>query len=243
MVLFCKRLLALGLAHFSPMNRVLIIEDQQKLRRNLQQVCEQQGYEVVAVEFGQEGLHAAMNGGFDALVLDLTLPDCDGLTVLRELRKRGNRIPVLILTARHSIDARVAGLDGGADDYLAKPFSHAELLARIRAMLRRGELNFSQSLTCGDLQIHLVTRRVFRANQELELSQREFELLEYLVRHKNEHMTRERLARDVWKEPGEIMTNAIDVCINGLRRKIESDDWPKLIQTIRGVGYCVKDPG
>lgn len=224
------------------MNRILIVEDQQKLRRNLQEVCQQQGYDVVAVEFGEDGLKAVMDQHFDVLVLDLTLPDRDGLTVLGEIRDSGSRIPVLILTARDSVEERVAGLDGGADDYLAKPFSHAELLARIRALIRRRELVPLQSLSCADLRVHLLNRRVIRGNREIELSQREFELLEYLVRHKNEDVTREVLARDVWKESGDIMTNAIDVCINGLRRKIEFDDRPKLIHTVRGIGYSVKDP-
>lgn len=223
------------------MTRVLVIEDQAKLRRNLEQSLGEAGYEVVCADTGENGLDQVNSQPFDAVVLDLTLPGRDGLGVLADLRDRGLTMPVLILTARDSIDDRVAGLDAGADDYLVKPFAHAELLARLRALLRRGSAGPRRTLECRDLEMDLFARRVMRRGIEVELSQREFELLEYLLRHKNTNVTREMLNRDVWKEPAGPLTNAIDVCVNGLRRKIELPGTDPLILTIRGVGYAVKD--
>lgn len=223
------------------MPRVLVIEDQAKLRRNLGQSLGEAGYEVVCAGTGEQGLDHANSQSFDAIVLDLTLPGRDGLHVLADLREAGFTMPVLILTARDSIDDRVAGLDAGADDYLVKPFAHAELLARLRALLRRGRAGPHRILGCGDLEMDLIARRVTRGGVEIELSQREFELLEYLLRHKNMDVTREMLNCDVWKELGRPLTNAIDVCVNGLRKKVEIPGMPPLIQTVRGVGYTVGD--
>ncbi|MGE0758916.1 MAG: response regulator transcription factor [Pirellulaceae bacterium] len=224
------------------MPRVLVIEDQLKLRRNLQQVLEQEGHEVVTAATGEEGYYCATTQSIDAIILDLTLPGRDGLEVLRDLRESGHRQPVLILTARDSIDDRVAGLDAGADDYLVKPFAHAELLARVRALLRRGRAGLERLLHCGDLEVDLLTRKVARRGTEIELSQREFELLEYLLRHKNSNVTRDMLARDVWKEPHGLLTNVIEVCVNSLRKKVEVPGTSPLIRTVRGVGYAVRDP-
>ena len=220
---------------------VLVIEDQEKLRRNLSQDLAAHGYEVVAVGTGEEGYERATSERFDALVLDLKLPARDGLSILTDLRQAGFASPVLILTAQGSVEERVKGLDAGADDYLVKPFAHAELLARLRAMLRRSSPVKELVLRCGDLAMDVVARRVERAGVALELTVREFELLEYLLRHKNSHVTREMLARDVWNEPAGVMTNVIDVCINSLRRKIEQADQPTIIHTVRGVGYAVRD--
>jgi DNA-binding response OmpR family regulator len=224
-----------------PMSRVLVVEDQQKLRRNLQQVLQQEGYRVVTAGTGEEGFYSATTEPFDAVILDLTLPGRDGLQVLGDLREAGFSKPVLILTARDSIDDRVAGLDAGADDYLIKPFAHAELLARLRAMLRRGHAGQERLLHCADLEMDLLTRKVARKGVEIELSQREFELLEYLLRHKNTNVTREMLTRDVWKELQGLLTNVIDVCVNSLRKKIELPGTRPLILTIRGVGYTVRE--
>ena len=223
------------------MSRVLVVEDQLKLRRNLHQVLEKEGYDVVSTGTGEEGYYCATTQSFDAIILDLTLPGRDGLEVLRDLRASRFSKPVLILTARDSIDDRVAGLDCGADDYLVKPFAHAELLARLRALLRRGRSGIERLLHCGDLEMDVLTRKVARKGLEIELSQREFELLEYLLRHKNSNVTREMLARDVWKEPHGVLTNAIEVCVNGLRKKIELPGARLLIRTVRGVGYAVRD--
>ncbi|MEX0792113.1 MAG: response regulator transcription factor, partial [Pirellulaceae bacterium] len=170
-----------------------------------------------------------------------SLPGRDGLDIIASLRARGFARPIMILTARDGIDDRVAGLDGGADDYVVKPFAHAELLARLRALLRRGGEQAATKLTCDDLEIDLLTRRVIRSGSEVELSQREFDLLEYLVRHRNFNVTREMLARDVWKDPLGLLTNVIDVCINSLRKKLDLPGTEPLIHTVRGVGYIVKD--
>jgi DNA-binding response OmpR family regulator len=224
------------------MSRVLVIEDQSKLRRNLQQVLEKEGYEVAAAGTGEDGYYFATTQSFDAVILDLTLPGRDGLQVLADLRGAGFTQPVLILTARDAIDDRVAGLDRGADDYLVKPFAHAELLARLRALLRRRQAGPEQVLRCGDLEMDLLTRKVVRKGVEVELSQREFELLEYLLRHKNSNVTREMIGRDVWKEPHGVLTNVIEVCVHGLRRKVELPGTRTLIRTVRGVGYAVREP-
>lgn len=222
------------------MPRILVIEDQQKLRRNLRELLEKEQYQVATAETGEEGLQIADNCTFDAIVLDLTLPGFDGLHVLENLRRDTNSTPVLILTARDSIDDRVAGLDAGADDYLVKPFSHAELLARVRVLLRRYKSDSQRMLRCGDVEVDVLTRKVVRNGYDIELSQREFELLEYLMRHKNSSVSREMLANDIWKEPHGIWTNAIDVCINALRRKLKAAGDQPVIITVRGVGYSIK---
>lgn len=220
---------------------ILVIEDQEKLRRNLQQVLTQQGYVVMTAATGEEGYELAMKQSIDALVLDLSLPGRDGLQILQDLREADFRQPVLILTARDSVDDRVAGLDAGADDYLVKPFAHAELLARLRALLRRGLSGQERLLHCGDLEMDVLTRKVSRSGVEIDLSQREFELLEYLLRHKNTNVTREMLTRDVWKEPLGPITNVIDVCVNSLRKKVERPGTRPMISTVRGVGYAVRE--
>jgi DNA-binding response OmpR family regulator len=228
--------------YLTAMSRILVIEDQEKLRRNLQQVLENDGYEVSVTGSGEEGYDLATTVPCDAVILDLTLPGRDGTQVLADLRNRGFSRPVLVLTARDSIDDRVAGLDLGADDYLVKPFAHAELLARLRALLRRSATTQPLVLQCGDLQIEMLRRRVVRGEVDIELSQREFDLLEYLVRHKNSNVTREMIARDVWKEPGGVLTNVIEVCVNALRKKVELHGTQPLIRTVRGIGYAVRDP-
>jgi DNA-binding response OmpR family regulator len=221
------------------MPRVLVVEDQEKLRRNLEQVLTAAGYDAHVAATGDAGYRIATAEPFDALILDLTLPGRDGLQILADLRARGFNQPILILTARDAIEDRVAGLDSGADDYLIKPFAHAELLARLRALLRRSQAPAELVLRCEDLEMDLVARRVVRGGKEIELSQREYALLEYLLRNKNSVVTREMLARDVWKEPAGVMTNAIEVCINSVRKKIESAETRPLIRTVRGVGYAV----
>lgn len=225
------------------MSRILVVEDQEKLRRNLQQVLESEGHEIVAASSGEDGYFIATTQAIDAIILDLSLPGRDGLQVLSKLRSVNFQKPVLILTARDSVEDRVAGLDAGADDYLVKPFAHAELLARLRAILRRAHPAQELVLRCGDLEMELLSRRVVRRGIEIELSQREFELLEFLLRNKNSNVTREMIARDVWKEPLGVMTNVIEVCVNGLRKKIELPGTRPLIRTVRGVGYAARDRG
>jgi DNA-binding response OmpR family regulator len=219
------------------MARVLIVEDEQKVLRSLQRALEQEGYEVVASQTGNAGYQLAISQPFDCLVLDLLLPGRHGLDLLRGVRQAGKNMPVLILTARDAIEDRVVGLDAGADDYLVKPFALAELLARVRVLLRRGQGERETVLRAGDLEMDLLARRVTQARAEIPLTHREFEVLEYLMRHRGRVVTREMLGQDVWKEPGYALTNVIDVYITLLRRKLEPPGRPPLIHTLRGVGY------
>ena len=224
------------------MPRVLVVEDQKKLLNSLTRGLQQEGYEVVPATTGEEGYYAATTRDIDAMVLDLMLPGRDGMQVLRDLRAHGFTRPVLILTACDSVDDRVAGLDSGADDYLVKPFAFAELLARLRALLRREATGREFVLRADDLEMDLVGRRVVRDAQEIELSAREFELLEYFLRHAGAVVTRDMLARDVWKEPHGVLTNVIDVYVRLLRKKIERPAARQLIHTVRGVGYVLREP-
>jgi two-component system, OmpR family, copper resistance phosphate regulon response regulator CusR len=223
------------------MVRVLVVEDQKKHLDSLRRGLEAEGYEVTTASTGEAGLRQATSENVDAIVLDLMLPGRDGLLILRELRARGFTVPVLILTARDSVEDRVRGLDEGASDYLVKPFAFAEFLARLRAVLRRDPPGRPVFLRAGDLEIDLLARRVSRGGETLELTGREFELLEYLLRHKNEVVTRDMIALDVWKESTGAMTRVIDVYINALRKKIDRRDTPPLIQTVRGVGYALRE--
>ncbi len=223
------------------MPRILVVEDERKVLRGLQRGLEQEGYEVVAAANGDTGSELALTQPFDCLVLDRMLPGRDGLAVLADLRRAGKTTPVLILTARDAVDDRVAGLDAGADDYLVKPFAFAELLARLRVLLRRGQVERETVLRLADLEMDLLARRVSRAGVEVVLTQREFEVLEYLLRHKNAVVTRDMLGREVWKEPEYALTNVIDVYINLLRRKVERDGLPPLIHTLRGLGYSLRE--
>jgi two-component system OmpR family response regulator len=224
------------------MPRLLVIEDERKVLRSLERGLQAEGYEVVSEASGEAGYQQAMTQPFDALVLDLMLPGQDGLEVLTEFRRAGKKTPVLVLTARDAIEDRVLGLDAGADDYLVKPFAFAELLARLRVLLRRGSDERATVLRADDLEMDLLQRRVSRAGEEIALTLREFELLHYLLQHKNRVVTRDMLGRDVWKEPDYALTNVVDVFINFLRRKLERPGKRPLIQTIRGVGYSLCDP-
>jgi DNA-binding response OmpR family regulator len=223
------------------MPRLLIVEDQKKLLSSLQRGLEEKGYEVIAAMTGEQGYYAATTEPVDAMILDLMLPGRDGIRVLRDLRANGFSRPVLILTARDAIEDRVLGLDSGADDYLVKPFAFAELLARLRALLRRDVSSRELLLRADDLEVDLLARRVVRDGTELDLTKREYELLEYLLRHKNSVVTREMIARDVWKEVTGVPTNAIDVYVTLLRKKIERPGSRQLIHTLRGVGYALRD--
>jgi DNA-binding response OmpR family regulator len=223
------------------MPRLLIIEDEPKLLQGLERGLRREGYEVVAAASGENGLRHALGQPFDGVVLDWMLPGQDGLQVLSKMRQAGKTLPVLILTARDTIDDRVAGLDAGADDYLIKPFAFAELLARLRALLRREQAERSPVLRAGDVELDLLERQVRRGGVEVVLTQREFDVLAYLLRNKNAIVTRDMLGRDVWKDPLHALTNVIDVYIKLLRRKLERPGQPPLIHTIRGVGYCLRD--
>jgi len=223
------------------MTRLLIVEDQKKLLQSLRRGLEEEGYAVAVAATGEQGFYTATTEDIDLVVLDLTLPGRDGLTVLRDLRATGFPGPILVLTARDTIEDRVRGLDAGADDYLVKPFAFAELVARLRALLRRGPSGRELHLKADDLEMDLLARRVVRAGVELDLTRREYELLEYLLRQKNKAVTRDMMAREVWKDPGGILTNTIDVYVTLLRKKVEPPGTRQLIHTIRGVGYALRD--
>ena len=223
------------------MARLLIIEDQKNLQKSLKRGLTEEGYEIVSALNGEEGYYQATIDTFDAIVLDLMLPGRSGLEVLRDLRSKGFKKPVLILTARDAVEDRVTGLDAGADDYLVKPFAFDELLARLRALLRRDFSGRELVLRADDLEVDLLSRRVIRDGVELDLTKREFELLEYLLRNKNSIVTRDMIARDVWKETTGALTNTIDVYITLLRKKVEQPQKKQLIHTVRGVGYAVRD--
>jgi two-component system response regulator MprA len=220
--------------------RVLVIEDDAEITDVLRRSLRSEGYEVRTAEDGVEALDAASDFVPDLVVVDLGLPRLDGMEVVRRLRGDGD-VPILILTARTETDERVTGLDGGADDYLTKPFEYQELLARIRALLRRRPPRGSASLTAGDLRLNPDTREVRRGEREIELTNREFELLEYLMRNKRLVISRERLLDDVWGYDPMAATNTIDVFVSNLRRKLESDGEYRLLHTKRGAGYVLKD--
>lgn len=222
------------------MPRVLVVEDERKVLRSLERGLLAEGYEVATAATGEDGYHQATTQPFDCLVLDWMLPGRDGMQLLADLRRAGRATPVLVLTARDAVEDRVAGLDGGADDYLVKPFAFAELLARLRVLLRRGLEMRETVLRADDLEMDLIQHRVVRSGVEVELSHREFEVLEYLLRHKNTTVTRDMLGREVWKEPGHALTNVIDVYITLLRKKVEPSGQRSLIHTLRGVGYMLK---
>ena len=221
--------------------RVLVVEDEQKVANALREGLEDEEYQVTVERTGEGAFFRVNTETFDIILLDLGLPGRDGIEILSALRNRGLRTPVLVLTARDSIQDRVHGLDTGADDYLIKPFAFTELLARLRALVRRGRIAEAPRLTVGDLDVDLISRRVTRAGKLVELTVREFELLEFLMRHPAQVVSREALARDVWKETARTtpLDNVIDVHIARLRRKVDFDQPVKLIHTIRGVGFML----
>ena len=223
--------------------RVLVVEDEQKVANALREGLEGERYEVVVERTGEDAFFRLTTEAFDLILLDLGLPGRDGLQILTTLRGKGVKTPVLVLTARDTLQDRVAGLDSGADDYLVKPFAFAELLARIRALMRRGRSAEAPRLAVGDLSMDLITRKVMRGGEPVELTVREFELLEYLMRYEGQVVSRETLARDVWKETARTtpLDNVIDVHIARLRRKVDVDRPVKLIHTVRGVGFMLRE--
>ncbi|MGE0704912.1 MAG: response regulator transcription factor [Vicinamibacterales bacterium] len=223
--------------------RVLVVEDERKLAQVLASALQAECYEVAVAPTGEDGFFRASAESFDLVVLDLMLPGRGGLEILETLRKRHVPTPVLILTARDSIDDRVLGLDLGADDYLVKPFALPELLARIRALLRRGRPSEILHLKAADLEIDLISRRAMRGERTLDLTSREFDLLEYLLRHRGHVVSREMLAHDIWKEPRRAtpIDNVIDVQMARLRRKVDRESDERLIHTVRGVGFVLRE--
>ena len=221
--------------------RILIIEDEKKVAKALREGLTAEHYEVCTAATGEEGFFLASQGSFDLVLLDLMLPQRDGIDVLATLRRRGVQTPVFVLTAKDAIEDRVFGLDQGADDYLIKPFAFSELLARIRALVRRGRMDQILKLQREDLAMDLVTRKVSRGAKLLELTAKEFDVLEYLLRHSECVVSREMLARDVWHVTAREtpLDNVIDVTIARLRRKIDDPFENKLLHTVRGVGFTL----
>ena len=223
--------------------RILVVEDEAKVANALREGLVGEHYDAVVARTGEEGFFRASSETFDLIVLDVMLPGRSGLEVLKTLRSKGLETPVLILTARDSVEDRVLGLDVGADDYLVKPFAFPELLARIRALLRRGRPDQVLRLKVADLDMDLLTRHATRGDAALDLTPREFELLEYLMRHQGRLVSREMLAREVWKEPARAtpLDNVIDVHIARLRKKVDPEGTPRLVHTVRGVGFVLQE--
>lgn len=222
------------------MPRILVVEDEDKLRRALQRGLTDEGYDVTAVEDGELALAFVREEPFDCLVLDLMLPGLDGADVLAELRSGGFPNPILVLSARGSVEDRVRGLDLGADDYLAKPFAWSELLARLRSCLRRKTSGEAALLRAGRIDLDRVHRRLICDARAVDLTIRECELLEYLIRRVDQVVSRAQIANEVWRDPGAVQTNVIDVFVNYLRKKLEKVGASDSIQTVRGVGYLLK---
>lgn len=232
-----------GAAEASSAPQLLVVEDEPKVARALKEGLQADGYGVVVARTGEEGFFIASSRPFDLIILDRMLPGREGLEILKELRRQSLLTPVLVLTARDAVADRVAGLDAGADDYLVKPFAFPELLARVRALVRRGRGDQLLRLSAADLVIDVPARAVTRGGRAIELTNREYELLEYLVRHKGTLVSREMLARDVWGETERCtpLDNVIDVHIARLRKRIDQDQPVRLIHTVRGVGFIVRE--
>jgi heavy metal response regulator len=220
--------------------RILVIEDEKKIADFVRRGLKEEGYSVDVAGDGEEGYLLAVDEEYDLIVLDLNLPKMDGITLCRRMREDKLPTPVLMLTVRDSVKDKVLGLDSGADDYLTKPFAFEELLARIRALLRKREAQIPTELCAGDLVLDLITHTVTRAGQEVPLTVKEYALLEYLMRHEGHIVSRTMIAEHVWDINFDTQTNVIDVHINHLRKKIDSGHPKKLIHTVRERGYCLK---
>jgi two-component system, OmpR family, response regulator MprA len=222
--------------------RVLVVDDERAVRDSLRRALELGGYDVELAADGEEALERlAQNGEPDAVVLDILMPRMDGLEVCRRLRREGHRLPVLMLTARDEVENRVAGLDAGADDYVTKPFALEELLARLRALLRRTTSGSGEVLRFGDLELDPKTREVRRAGEPIDLTRTEFSLLELFLLNPRQVLTRSVIFERVWGYDFGFSSNSLDVYIGYLRRKTEAGDRPRLIQTVRGVGYALRE--
>jgi DNA-binding response OmpR family regulator len=222
--------------------RILVAEDDRPVASFLKKGLEAEHYAVDIVPDGQEALYMAEEYDYDLMLLDLVLPKMDGLQVLRQIRNRKKNLPVLVLTGRTRVEDRVKGLDLGADDYLTKPFAFRELTARVRALLRRGEGPVIFKLEVDDLEMNLVERTVRRGERRIELTPKEFALLEYLMRNRGRAVSRPMIIEHVWNFSFDTMTNVVDVYINYLRKKVGGEGAPKLIHTVRGVGYRIGNP-
>lgn len=222
-------------------NRVLVVDDDARLAASLRRALAYEGHSVEVAADGPAALVAARDRPPDLVVLDLMLPGIDGVEVCRRLRA-GSDLPILMLTARDAISDRVAGLDAGADDYLVKPFAYDELLARVRALLRRREPSGRELLRCGDLVMDVPGHEVRRGDRALELTALQFDVLEQFMRHPRQVLERDRLLQTVWGADSDAISNVVDVTVAGLRARLESDDRPRLLHTVRGVGYVLREP-
>lgn len=221
--------------------RILVVEDERKVASFIRRGLEEERYIVETASDGEEGLRLAKENVYDAIVLDVMLPRLDGYSVLRALRASGNPTPVLMLTARGTTEDRVQGLDLGADDYLSKPFHFEELAARLRSILRRSLPEKTTKLTCGDLTLDLVSHFAYRNGKEIELTTKEYALLEYFMRNKERILSRSMIMQHVWKHNFDPESNIIDVYVKRLRQKIERPDQVQMVQSVRGVGYRMRD--
>jgi DNA-binding response OmpR family regulator len=227
------------MSDFARAPRVLVVEDDEDIAQALQRSLRMEGYEVRAAGDGNAALEHGRSFAPDLVILDLGLPGVDGIEVAKRLRADDD-VPILILTARDALESRVEGLDAGADDYLVKPFERQELLARMRALLRRRPPRGSAPLKVGDLSLNVDTHEISRGERQIELTQREFELLEYLMRNERIVISRQRLLDEVWGYDPFSTTNTIEVFVSNLRRKLEADGEPRLLHTIRGAGYVLR---
>ncbi|MBH0202995.1 MAG: response regulator transcription factor [Nitrospira sp.] len=222
--------------------RILLVEDDADLSQFISKGLKEEHYAVDVAADGEDGLALALNNPYDLLILDITLPKLDGLTLCRRIRAKGNMTPVLLLTARNTVEDKVSGFDTGADQFLPKPFAFVELLAQIRALLRRGSSQQIASLQAADLKLDPASHRVWRAGQEISLTNKEYALLEFLLRNKNRVLTRTAIIEHVWDISYDPMTNIVDAHIRALRAKIDRDFSPPLIATVRGAGYMLEEP-
>jgi len=221
--------------------KILVVEDEKKVASFIKRGLEEEKYEVDVTYDGDEGLQKSLDGSYSLVILDVMLPKKDGLSVVKDLRARKLLTPVLMLTAKDTVEDIVAGLNSGSDDYLTKPFAFAELLARVRALLRRSEQERGAEIRFADLRLDPVTHKVWRKDKEIDLTAKEYSLLEFFMRNPNQVLTRTTIAENVWDYIFDSFTNIIDVYVNYLRKKIDRDADKKLIHTVRGVGYILKE--
>jgi DNA-binding response OmpR family regulator len=238
-----KSLALRGGAPYKESVNILVVEDEQKMAKALREGLEADDYSVRVAHTGEEGFYLVQAQPFDLVILDVMLPGHDGFEILATLRKRGVKTPVLLLTSRDAVEDRVRGLDTGADDYLVKPFAFPELLARTRALLRRGSTETGQRFKLADLEMDVAQRAALRGGQSLDLTAREFDLLEYLFENRGRVVSREMLARDIWRETSRQtpLDNVIDAQMVRLRRKLDGQFTTKLLHTVRGVGFVLRE--